>query len=197
MTQTEQFLEQYKSLEALLRGVYGAGMTVLNYEDRSSEPEKLRICRQIRNFLQHTPDGAKFIVPTEAMCLFLRHESVQIASQAEKAKDLAYKQPPVKLTHTWQQAAKLLHKSNRTWLPVVNDKSELVGVLDKDSAFAQLISGKDLSTQTVGDSYTAKGLEKTLDGFTVMDCESLAAGYELDKVIVTRKGKYSGLIDLR
>lgn len=197
MTLTEEFLWQYKSLETLLRGVYGSDMSVLNFESKSTEPEKLRMCRLVRNFLQHTPDGDKFIVPTEAMVTFLKREMVQIAAQAEKAKDLSYKQTPVKLSHTLKQAAKLFIKSGRDWLPIVDEKSVVVGILTKDELFVQMVSGEDLSFYLVSSCFTAKSLAKTLIPFEVVDCESVLAGMDLDRVIVTRKGKYSGLIDLR
>ena len=197
MSLTEEFLWYYKSLETLLRGVYGSDMSVLNFEGKSTEPEKLRMCRLVRNFLQHTPDGDRFIVPTEAMVSFLKQESARVAAQAEKAKDLSYRQSPVKISHSLLQAAKLFVSSGRTWLPVVDEKSAVIGVLGKDTLFVQMASGKDLSAKTVSVCFTAKGWKDTLDGFTVADCESVLAGMDLDRVIVTRKGKYSGLIDLR
>lgn len=197
MTLTEQFLENYKSLEALLRGIYGSSMTVLNYEDQSLEPEKLRICRLVRNFLQHTPDGVKFLVPTEAMCRFLRQESVQIAAKSEKAKDLAYRQQPVKLSNTPRQAGRLLLKSERDWLPVVDDKSVLIGVLTREALFSLLCGTKDLTDKTLAECVKPKDWQKSLDGYAVRDCDSILPAKELGQVILTRNGKYSGVVDMR
>ena len=197
MSLTDQFLEQYKSLETMLRYVYGSGTTALSYEEKSVEPEKLRICRLVRNFLQHTPDGTKFLVPTEAMCNFLRNECLRIAAQAERAADLMYRQSPVKLSHTLQQAARLFLKADRGWLPVVDDKSRLVGALTKDALFARLASGKNISTVHIYECFPARGWPKTLENFLVRDVEKDLAGCELKQVILTRKGKYSGIFDVR
>lgn len=197
MTLTEQFLENYKSLEALLRGVYGSSMTVLNYEDQSSEPEKLRICRLVRNFLQHTPDGVKFLVPTEAMCRFLRQESVRIAANAEKAKELSYRQTPVKLGHTLRQAGRLLLKSERDWLPVVDDKSVLIGVLTREALFSLLCGTKDLTDKTLAECVKQKDWVKSLDGYVIQECDAFLSSRELDRVILLRNGKYSGVVDMR
>lgn len=197
MTLTEQFLESYKSLESLLRGVYGSSMTVLNYEEQSSEPEKLRICRLVRNFLQHTPDGVKFLVPTEAMCRFLRQESVQIAAKSEKAKDLAYRQQPVKLSNTPRQAGRLLLKSDRDWLPVVDDKSVLIGVLTREALFSLLCGTKDLTDKILAECVKPKDWQKSLDGYVIQECDAFLSSRELDRVILLRNGKYSGVVDMR
>ena len=197
MTITAQFLEQYKSLEVILRSILGPDMTVLRYEDQIPNPEKLRMCRLVRNFLQHTPDAAGFIVPTEEMRLFLKHETARVAAQAEKAKNLSYRPAPIKLSHTWQQAFRLFVKAGADWLPVVDDKSQLVGVLTKDTLFAALGSGKDITANLVQNCYPAKGWKKTLDDFVVCNCEDILPCVPLDKVILVRGGKYSGVIDLR
>ena len=197
MTITAQFLEQYKSLEAVLRSILSPDMTVLRYEDQSSDPEKLRMCRLVRNFLQHTPDAAGFIVPTEEMRRFLKQETARVAAQAEKAKDLSYRPAPIKLSHTWQQAFRLFVKAGADWLPVVDDKSQLVGVLTKDALFLALSSGKDITATPVQSCYPAKGWKKTLDEYVVRNCEDILPSVPLDKVILVRSGKYSGVIDLR
>lgn len=197
MTITAQFLEQYKSLEAVLRSILSPDMTVLRYEDQSSDPEKLRMCRLVRNFLQHTPDAAGFIVPTEEMRRFLKQETARVAAQAEKAKDLSYRPAPIKLSHTWQQAFRLFVKAGADWLPVVDDKSQLVGVLTKDALFLALSSGKDISATPVQNCYPTKGWKKTMDEYVVCDCEDILPSVPLDKVILVRSGKYSGVIDLR
>ena len=199
MTITAQYLEQYKSLEAVLRGILGPDMTVLRYEDQSSDPEKLRMCRLVRNFLQHTPDAAGFIVPTEEMRRFLKQEAVRVAAQSEKAKDLSYRPAPVKLSHTWQYAFRLFTKSGADWLPVVDDKSQLVGVLTKDALFLALAlsSGKDITANLVQSCHPAKGWKKTLDEYVVCDCEDILPCVPLDRVILVRGRKYSGVIDLR
>lgn len=197
MTITAQFLEQYKSLEAVLRSILSPDMTVLRYEDQSSNPEKLRMCRLVRNFLQHTPDAAGFIVPTDEMRRLLKQETVLVAAQAEKAKDLSYRPAPIKLTYTWQYAFRLFAKSGADWLPVVDDKSQLIGVLTKDALFAAFGSGKDITATLVQNCYPAKGWKKTLDDFVVCNCEDILPCIPLDKVILVRGGKYSGVIDLR
>lgn len=197
MTITAQFLEQYKSLEAVLRSILGPDMTVLRYEDQSSDPEKLRMCRLVRNFLQHTPDAAGFIIPTEEMHRFLKQEAVRVAAQAEKAKDLSYRPVPIRLSHTWRQAFRLFAKSGADWLPVVDEKSQLVGVLTKDALFLALSSGKDITATFVQSCYPTKGWKKTLDDFVVCNCEDILPCAPLDKVILVRSGKYSGVIDLR
>ena len=197
MTLTEQFLESYKSLESLLRGVYGSGMTVLNYEEQSSEPEKLRICRLVRNFLQHTPDGAAFLTPTDAMCRFLRQESVRIAANAEKAKELSYRQTPVKLGQTLRQAGKLFLKSDRDWLPVIDDKNCLIGVLTRPVLFACLCSAKNPDEKSLSEAIKQKDWTKSLDGYVIQECDAFLSSRELDRVILLRNGKYSGVLDMR
>lgn len=197
MTLTEQFLESYKSLESLLRSVYGSGMTVLNYEEQSSEPEKLRICRLIRNFLQHTPDGAAFLTPTDAMCRFLRQESVRIAANAEKAKELLYRQTPVKLGHTLRQAGKLFLKSDREWLPVIDDKNCLIGVLTRPVLFACLCSAKNPDEKSLSEAIKQKDWTKSLGGYVIQECDAFLSSREFDRVILLRNGKYSGVVDMR
>lgn len=74
MNNNDKFLKSYKELEKVLSVNYGENSPVLAYEntlqDGSNELNKIRLCRNIRNFLQHN-DNNGFIETTEIMNKYL------------------------------------------------------------------------------------------------------------------------------
>ena len=101
---------------------YGDGMTVLGYEEKldTEQGDKLRICRVTRNFLQHNPSAYGFVVPTEAMIVFLEELVTDLVVKLEKSEPAVYRLPPVKLTGTMRDAGKVFVKTGMSWLPVVD-----------------------------------------------------------------------------
>ena len=138
----DRFLNQYKSLELYLRMAYGDGMTVLGYEEKldTEQGDKLRICRVTRNFLQHNPSAYGFVVPTEAMIVFLEELVTDLVVKLEKSEPTVYRLPPVKLTGTMRDAGKVFVKTGMSWIPVVDGKSYVVAVLTRDKLI-ELMAG--------------------------------------------------------
>lgn len=85
MTQNEKFLTLYKELEGILRE---QGVDYKELEDKSNDEvqNKLRICRQIRNFMSHNED-ANFLSASEAQIKFL----TKIINERKVLDDIAKK----------------------------------------------------------------------------------------------------------
>ena len=194
------FLEKYKSLELMLRVSMGSDMTVLKYEDTltGDAGDKLRICRVVRNFLQHNPNASGFIQPTQAMVTFIEKEILRVTAQAEKAKDLVYKVPVIKETMTLREAVKVFTKGKGQykWLPVVDAKGTVLGVVTESRILQAVSVVADLDTGSLGNLIRKAELAKLMSGIPVVSVtDSLEAYAKASQdVIVVRNGKYSGVI---
>lgn len=193
----DRFLNQYKSLELYLRMAYGDGMTVLGYEDKldTEQGDKLRICRVMRNFLQHNPSAYGFVIPTEAMIVFLEELVTDLAVKLEKSEPAVYRLPPVKLTGTMRDAGKLFVKTGMSWLPVVDGKNYVVAVLTRDKLI-ELMAGTGRWEDALEFLFRPKDRAASLGSVRVA-ADVSEAGTEAwigTDVIVLRGGKYSGVV---
>lgn len=132
--QIDNFLQTYKELEALVQQNHNK--TIFEYENDldSTDSKKLQICRILRNYIQHNEDGYDFVAISDDMQKFL--ESLTIS---EKAKELKNKDMMVKpfskklISESVLSAAKLLISKNLEFLPVLNEKKQLTGVVTKEN----------------------------------------------------------------
>lgn len=90
-----KFLEAYKELEQEVRAV-NPTWSVYDYElsiTDSYRLEKMKICRLTRNYVQHNPDGMKFVDVTDAMINFLKRETAMLHNSRDLVKQHIYKAP--------------------------------------------------------------------------------------------------------
>lgn len=195
----DTFLEQYKTLEVLLRTVINPDMTILNYEEKLTpeQSSKLRIIRQIRNFIQHNPETSDFIIPTDAMTEFLKSIMNDITAQQETTDDKTYKLTPLKTTMMLRAASKTIIKSERDWFPIVDEKKVLVGVTTCSRMLELMTRCKLPDTTTLGELLRKTELTQSLNDHVVLDCTDSLLPYIQTKpeIIITRNGKYSGVIN--
>lgn len=195
---TDTFLEQYKSLEQILRTTYGADMSVLNYESKmdTSDSDRLRICRIVRNFLQHNSDAKDFIRPTEAMLNHLLKTADHAMLEMETAKDRTYRLTPVKSTMTIRQACKLAAKLGRAWIPVVEPDNTLLGVISPLRLNQLVGTCDDIDNTTIGCIIKKTEWKKSTTEIPIIECSEKLTTYANQKIetIVVRNGKYSGII---
>lgn len=197
---TSIYLEKYKSLEMALRIGLSSDMTVLKYEDTltGDDADKMRMCRMVRNFLQHTPNASLFIEPTAAMISFIEKQIAYVLARAEKAKDLLYKAPVIKETSSLRETSKVFVKANNKyhWLPVVDGESKVIGVLTEARVMKAISVAADLDDVQIGKLIPKAELSRSLSDIpivTVLDnMEPYAKAGQ--SVIVMRDGKYSGVI---
>lgn len=191
------FLNQYKSLELFLRLCFGNDMTILRYEEQleAGEADKLRLCRNVRNFMQHNPDAAGFVAPTASMLAFLEKLTAGLAVQQEKAADCVYVAPVVKLSGTMRDAAKVLTKSGADWAPVLDKKGCPVAILTRDRLL-ELMAGTAHWEDTLETLYKPAVMKQSMVSVSVAaDLSEVGSlmGRGRD-IIVMRSGKYSGIV---
>ncbi len=198
---TEEFLEQYKGLEQLLRSTFGAEMSVLNFESKLplSDAEKLKVCRIIRNFLQHNPDARNFIIPSKEMIKHLKYVASYAMLEKETAKDRTYKIPPLKTNMTIRQASKQMNKLQREWMPIVDEKGILVGTITLSKIFEIICKNTNIDEDTIEKTMKNSELKNSLNDRKIVDCEEKLKSFINEKsekieLIITRKGKYSGIV---
>lgn len=136
------FLDAWRDMEQLLRD---AGRTVQDIEanltakSRESDASKLRICRQIRNFLTH--DGPGFVSAQPAMAEFIRALSAEIRRAGGTARTVmtsAARYGCVSADASVKDAARVLLDKRRDSILVLDSNKELLGAFDARSMASAL-----------------------------------------------------------
>lgn len=188
MSLTDDFLNAYKKLETALRNS-AREYRVLDYEqlipeDRSN---RLRLCRNVRNFLQHQYDGESFIQPTKAMLDFLNDELEIVNGKPVPERKPVNIVEPLLDTLTLGEIAKILSTGKRVWYPVVNSYNKPRGIIDYDLY-----------------EYYVQIQRKTLDSklCDILPRKCIVPIVKSDKskvyeraIIVNNEGKYAGIIE--
>lgn len=79
------FLEKFKECEQLIRQTYGDDKNFKWFEDKMKDngedqmSQKMYVCRVLRNYMSHNPDGGFFIDISDAMADFLDDVKTKIS----------------------------------------------------------------------------------------------------------------------
>lgn len=202
-SENERFLEQYKRLESVIRDTGTAG-SVLEYEqslDQTADTDldKLKITRQIRNYLQHHPDSGNFITVTPQMTKFTTALADKIDTKLKKVKDIMIRQKAITLDATIKDAITALSKSKTGFLAVTDKDGYLIGVLS-DPVMVDCIARKGSVAGKIGSMVDEAGLKRYLRamniGAAVPDgrAENIYTdGYDVI-IVMDKDRKYKGII---
>lgn len=87
------FLEKFKECEQLIRQTYGDDKNFKWFEDKMKDngedqmSQKMYVCRVLRNYMSHNPDGGFFIDISDAMADFLDDVKTKISGDIKICKD--------------------------------------------------------------------------------------------------------------
>lgn len=140
-----EYLEKYKKLEELLKQSQCFPDSIFELEtsyNNSKEGEKLKLCRLVRNYLQHNTDV--FIEPTEEMIKFLDSEIFEIESKFLRIKDQYTRAKAISEDLTFKEAILLLNTKN--FLPVVNKDNLVIGTFN-DTVIRKSIKNNKLNNK--------------------------------------------------
>ena len=145
---TTAFLDAWQALENALRKYHGVA-SVADFESDlqdSAGPagaaEKLRICRQARNFIVHCMKD--FVVPSKAMVEFLAQMEKIVRETAGTVKDMmesAAKYGSVSLSSTASEAAAMMKAKRRDSLLVLDNERRLAGICGYGTILAAMAEG--------------------------------------------------------
>lgn len=187
-----EFINTYKTLENLLREK-SPDTSVLEYENTlpAAEGDKLRICRQLRNYIQHHEDGEVFISISDNMIKFLKLLITQIESEEKKVIDRVYRLGAIELGEKLINVVERFSKTKREWLPVVDNNGMFLGILSYYSVFNAILAAGKLNSK-LDDKMVIKKLKE----FTIDDGTSSlksVLGKE-SSVIIVKNDKYIGVL---
>lgn len=187
-----EFINTYKTLENLLREK-NPDTSVLEYENTlpAAEGDKLRICRQLRNYIQHHEDGEVFISISDNMIKFLKLLITQIESEEKKVIDRVYRLGAIELGEKLINVVERFSKTKREWLPVVDNNGMFLGILSYYSVFNAILAAGKLNSK-LDDKMVIKKLKE----FTIDDGTSSlksVLGKE-GSVIIVKNDKYIGVL---
>lgn len=188
------FLEKYKELEGILRAS-DSSQTILQYEETlpADDMERLRICRQIRNYVQHHEDGVRFLTATEEMLKFIESLIQSEAAKNGVVKDRMYRLSAITPADTLSVAMGRFASSARPWLPVTGENGEYVGIL-RCIPFIQIYSLLR-NTAKIKTVLADEKLSKKLEVLPSVSKDTPLDGLQGKDLIVTGKdGKYLGIV---
>lgn len=203
----DEFLKEYKELEHHITEYYtnhkplpfkwldgkGTIMTVLELENHATDKnmDKLHICRSIRNYAQHNADYKKFISVSDDMMRYIK--SLNNAFQYTYIGDIAVRVKPLLLTDTVNDAIKRLIKRSEGYLPIVDNKNEIAGIVTTD----YLIEG--FADRKIRSSTKLSKIEDI--PYEVYNAEHLLADIDINdlegkRILIHKNDKYYGIVDM-
>ena len=124
-----EFLKEYTGLERCLSL---ENMTVLDYENslQADDADMLKTCRIMRNYIVHHPNGMSFLTVSDEQIKFISKLRSRIEAKSKRVNDITFKLKPVCLgVDSYLEILNRFGSTGRDWLPVVNSKKVLLGIL--------------------------------------------------------------------
>ncbi|MBR0417884.1 MAG: hypothetical protein IJI66_01800 [Erysipelotrichaceae bacterium] len=191
----ENFLNEYKTLELNVKDL--VGLNVFEYENTlvTDDREKLKLCRIIRNYLQHHVDSDEFISISKGMVDFLHDLNIEFEKEHKHVTDRMKKIKAVGKDSTLQEAALLLTKHE--YIPILDEAKKVIAVLDKNM-LTEFISSGNRPTSKIRSlirSYD-RMFEKSVTGYCFARPEERLALYnKKDRIIIVdAKDIYKGIV---
>ena len=186
-----EFLNEYKNLESAIR-MLNSEASVFDYEKSldSQTQEKLKVCRILRNHVQHNVGGDDFVCVTGEQIHFLKSLTSGILIKFSSSADLTDKTKTVKLSDTLLQASRKFSEQGE--LPLLN-KTKLVGCISAQQVLNLISKTKELNTKLED---IIKKIDNYQGNYIVIESEIYNAELSEDKhnYVVDDKGKYIGEI---
>lgn len=190
----KNFLELYKELEGAVRDNTDLG-SVLDYENtlEGVDYERLKVCRIIRNYVQHNSDGESFLAATPEMAGFLNKLIKQISSNTKKVRSVYSRVKALEINEPILNFFINTYDKKLNWFPVV-DNGKLVAIIDKEMVF-EAIGKKKTESLTIADAFTKKILKESLAAGKFYERDDDATNIDYDAYnIVVEKNIYQGII---
>ncbi len=147
MTKTEEYIEEYKKLEEVVRSIYKIGNEdsisyYLNKQDKYRKyKEDIKYCQEVRNLLQHKSKlWDEFSVePSRKMIQFIRILIEKVKNRL-KCNDIQITRNNVfcqPINGNVKAAMKNMREKMYTHIPIIED-GRVIGVFDENSVFCYL-----------------------------------------------------------
>ena len=201
-TETEQFLNEYKRLENVLRDA-GLG-SVLDYENSlatevSLTSEQLKVCRIERNFLAHNDTGRKFLAISPAQTTFIKSLADKVEAKFKHAKDVMIRQKAITIDTTMKETITNIGRSKTGYIVVADKNGVYVGCLGGTAIIGLIakkgsIAGK-LSAYTGNKQIKSNSKKQGIVTVSVNErADNIVGKTDCITVVVDKNNKYKGLI---
>lgn len=197
MIKTDYFLSVYKELETELRD---NNTTVLDYEPTlpPDEADKLKITRQMRNYIQHHSDGETFLSISPSMLKFIQNEVAKVKTMKDKVKDRVKRLKACIETDKLEDVCKWMSKNKKDYAPITDKDGNYLGVITAGNLIAALtVLSIKKKVRDLGMLSTKKKVRGSGE-FSVIT--TAPPSDNLDKynvgqeIIVVDNGKYKGIV---
>lgn len=206
---TDQFLETYKAFERAvcsadhlsnLSWISGTNTidTIFALEQFISDPEikdKIKVCRTLRNYIQHHPDADSFLSVTAEESAFLKERTEEVLALNGTAKDVMVRCSTV-LTdkNTLADFAAAMSAKNLSVYPY-QEKNGVFSVLSEKDIVRALGSGKT-AKQRISSAVTEK--RKMQIGFAFQNTPvPMLPDADVVVVLTQAKDKAIGIVERR
>lgn len=202
MKEHNKFLEEYKRLEANVRTF--ENMQIKEYEDwlnddgRVDDAEKLRYCRNVRNFLSHHSDSLSFVGITTCMIEFIvmLNEEISEEDTPVKKKMISLSKALLDSSNIMEASAYLSSKKLPI-APVFTKTGDCAGVITQESILKAIADGNSVKTTKLSNLLKGKPSLKSCIYLSANDPYSVTFGAPSDKVFLIKeqaKDKICGFV---
>lgn len=144
MKRNTQYLEAYRRFEAVVRKCgYGSVKEYeesLTNEEQSAQQGKLRMCRLIRNYIEH--ENGAFVEASDQMIAFIEAEATKLdESETPIKKKMIALKYAIKDTDLIVVAADFITKRNAAVVPVFDKNDFAIGVVSQSGIVGYIASG--------------------------------------------------------
>ena len=187
------FLDKYKELEGILRNS-DAHQTILQYEETllPDDMERLRICRQIRNYIQHHEDGLSFLTATNSMIAFIENLIKSENAKKECVKDRLYRLSPLLISDTLSDIIQKFSKTKRDWLPITDENGVFVNIIDAKNLITILAEYK--TSTKLKKVLSENKLKNSIETYTLEKEIPLENYYNKNIIVIGSNNKYLGIV---
>ena len=195
----EIFLEEYTKIEGMLKKSDKYPDTVLEFENNldTETAEKLRLCRQIRNYCRHHDDYKKFVDAADGMIQFIKSVQYMIEADFAHVKDKTKRIPSLTVEDTISDAMRAVEKAPAGIVPVVYGDGVLEGIVTMRVLINALNNGSR-KTAKIFSLIGNKVWQKEQNYKTVVTTDPLPELKSADELIlvIDQKGKYKGVLEV-
>ncbi|MBR3251699.1 MAG: hypothetical protein IKG55_08700 [Solobacterium sp.] len=191
----QEFIREFKELESYTRDL--EEQSVFEYENTlpTEDREKLKVCRIIRNYMQHNTDSGDFVLIGKGMVDFIHELNMRFELRFTHVADKTKKIKPIGFDTTLQECASILAKYE--FAPIVDKDKNIIGALDR-LMFASLISEGNRLTVKIKSLLkdNEKLFARSLNGYRFASPEERLELYrEKERIIVKdANGAYKGIV---
>ena len=189
MKEHDKFISTYKEIENLVRNICQDSSPMIYLEEKyESEAQKIRLCRIIRNYIQHNNDYESYIKITPSLQKFLEGLKKEVELSLSRASEIMTplkKAPTINYNNKLYETVNYMNKKKVDCVFCIKN-GDVVGLFD-NSSIRKALSSPITKTTKINDYLINKKLKK-------VDINDTGLSKTDEPILVYEEGVLVGII---